>query len=291
MRRRFLVIHNPEAGRHHPGRLKAVIELLQARGCEVDLRAAESDEANRKTARAAVSEGGYEAVVAAGGDGTIRATASALIDTGMPLGIIPIGTGNVMAHEIGLRLDASAVAHCLIEGRTAPVQTGRANGQPFVLMVGAGFDGRVANWLDIPYKRRVGRIAYAWPMLRALAKGPDRLTVTVDGVAHEAAWTVATLRRRYAGRFLLAPQAQLHDQAVHAVLFKARGRMSLLTQLMEVAAGRIEQRPDVEHLSGARIEIRSDEPVPVQIDGEPFGFTPVEIVTAGPALHLILPPS
>lgn len=291
MPRRLFIVHNPVAGVKGTRRLHQVIDRLGQLGCEHELHSAESFADNQRMARAAAVSGDFDAVVAAGGDGTIRATASVLMTSATPLGIIPIGTGNVMAHEIGLRRQPDAIANCLAQGEVATVQAGYANGQPFFLMVGAGFDGRVARLLDLPYKRRVGRMAYAWPIIRALISGPDKLRVCVDGVEYEAAWAIATLRRRYAGAFVLAPQVELGGTGIHAVLFKPAGRLAMLSQLLEVAAGRIERRPDVQHLSGTRIEISSDLPVPVQIDGEPSGVTPVDIETRGAALKLIVPPA
>ena len=119
--------------------------------------------------------------------------------------------------------------------------------------------------------------------------GPDRLRVCVDGSEHSAAWAVATMGRRYAGSFVLAPQAHLEDASIHAVLFRAPSRLSMVTQLVEVAAGRVARRTDVEQVPGGTIEITSDEPVPVQLDGEPFGSTPVTIRTGGPILRLLTP--
>lgn len=289
MRRRFLIVHNPVAGLQRARRLTQVIERLHGLGCEIDVRRPGSLADNQQLVRAAMADGSCDAVIAAGGDGTVRAAASALIGTGMPLGIIPIGTGNVMAHEIGLGLEADAIARCLVEGSIVPVRAAYANGQPFFLMVGVGFDGRVIKWLDTAFKRRVGKLAYAWPMTRGLIAGPDALRVVVDGVEHTAAWAIATLRRRYAGSFLLAPQAQLQGTNIHVVLFRPRNRLTLATQLVEVAAGRITRRSDIEHVSGQSIEIMSAEPVPMQIDGEPFERTPVSIRTGGPVLKLIMP--
>lgn len=288
--RRFLILHNPAAGPHRAQRrLQEVIGQLRHRDCALDLCETTSLADNRRLAAAAAVDGDFDAVVAAGGDGTVRATASALTGTGMPLGIIPVGTGNVMAHEIGLRLDAAAIASCLVEGHVATVRAANANGEQFFLMVGAGFDGRVVAWLDTGLKRRLGKLAYVWPVIRAVLAGPDRLRARIDGAEREAAWAIVTLRQRYAGAFLLAPKATLEASNIHAVLFKAQGRLSMLGQLATIAAGRIAVGRGIEDVAGDTVEITADPPVPVQIDGEPFGTTPVRIRTGGPSLKLIVP--
>lgn len=244
---------------------------------------------NRRLATRALEEGEFDAVVAAGGDGTILGAASALLGSRLPLGIIPIGTGNVLAHEIGLALDATAVANCLTGGRIAEVPMSCANGQPFLLMAGAGFDGRVIAHLDWRLRRRLGKLAYVWPVVRALASGPDQLRIRVDGAEHSASWAVATAVRHYAGAFVLAPEARLEEPALHVVLFKSQGRISMIGQLIIAALGLAGWRRDIVLASVRDVEIEADRPVPVQIDGEPFGSTPVSISAGGQSLHLIVP--
>jgi diacylglycerol kinase (ATP) len=288
--RRFAIIENPLAGpRANRNRLDEVVERLREAGCALEVRRSDGASANRELARAAVSEGGFDAVIAAGGDGTARATATALAGTTMPLGIIPVGTGNVMAHEIGLSLDPAAVVRCLADGRVASIQTGQANGELFLLMAGAGLDGRVAAGLDVALKRRIGKLAYGPPLVRALLAGPDRLTVRVDGIEHVAAWAIATLRRRYAGSFVISPSASLEATGIHIVLFTSPNRRALVGQLLGVAAGRVHRHRGITDIIGGTIEITAEPKVPIQIDGEPFGTTPCRITVDGPRLRLLVP--
>ncbi len=289
LERRFLIVYNPLAGSSKRQKLANVVRRLRVQGCTVELRSTGSPDECQRLIRSIAAQGDYDAVVAAGGDGTVRTAAAALAGTDMPLGIIPIGTGNVMAHEIGLKMHSRAIADCLIKGDVAQLSTAYANGEPFYLMVGAGFDGRVIGWLDAAFKRRVGKLAYTWPVIRGVLAGPDVLKVRIDDREHEAGWAVATMGRRYAGSFVLAPNAQLDGNNIQTVLFHAPNRLSMVSQLVEVAAGRIEKRGDIEHVAGDTIEITSSRPVPVQIDGEPFGSTPVHIKTGGPVLNLIAP--
>jgi diacylglycerol kinase (ATP) len=291
VRRRFLVIHNPTAGRRCRRRLQQVLDGLRAGGRTVIVHHTGSFSDNRALIEGAIRTGGFDAVVAAGGDGTIRGAASALLGTGMPLGIIPIGTGNVMAHEIGLPLCADAITECLLKGRVASVPAACANGQPFLLMAGVGFDCRVIGLLDSDLKRRIGKLAYVWPVIRALLAGPDAVRVSVDGAEHSASWVVAAAARHYAGAFVLAPAARLDEPSLQVVLFKARGRWSMVRQLTDAALGRIAHRSDILHLPAISVEITSERPVPVQLDGEAFGATPVRILAGEATLQLIVPPA
>ena len=291
MRRRFFVLHNPTAGFRRRHRLEKVLSLLRQRGCQIDVRHTKREAENAMLVEAAIQHGDFDAVVAAGGDGTIRSAASSLLGSEMPLGLIPIGTGNVLAHEIGLRLDAEAVADCLLRGRLATVPTAFANGRPFLLMAGIGFDGRVISRLDAELRRRMGKFAYIWPVIRSLLTGPDSLRVRVDGKQLTAGWVVATAVRHHAGAFTIAPAARLEDYRLQVVLFSCKARLPLLAQLFALGLGRLALRTDVQHLAATTVEIDSEDAVPVQIDGDPCGTTPISLRAGGPPFQLIVPPS
>jgi len=89
-----------------------------------------------------------------------------LMGTRTPLGLVPVGTGNVLGSELGLVRDAQKLARGLLDDRDVPVRVALANGQPFLLMASAGFDARVLSHLDQVLKRRIGKLAYAGPLLR-----------------------------------------------------------------------------------------------------------------------------
>jgi len=293
MRRRFFVVENPGAGVAGSPLVEDAVRLLVKAGAGI----ARSRNPDIPSARAAVckaaASGSYDAIVAAGGDGTIRHAAASLIGANLPLGIIPVGTGNVLAHEIGLARTPLAITRMLLEGPVATVACAEANGEPFLLMVGAGFDARVVGALDLRLKSRVGKAAYAGPLLGAIIRPVDTLSVTLDGHRHVATWAVIANARHYGGRFVLAPRAGILKRGLEAILFKTRNRAVLLAQLMRLAAGRLEPGAvhggAIEMLPCARAIIRARRPVPVQIDGDAFGTTPIEVDAGTREVRLILP--
>lgn len=291
-RRRFVLVRNPNAGLYGRTLLGEVVARLAAAKAVVRIVSAGSVADARRLIDDALSAEPVDAVVAAGGDGTIRALAETLSQRSAPLGLIPIGTGNVMAREIGLAPRGALVAETLLTGRSITIHGSRANGQPFFLMAGIGFDGRIVHALNQALKRTVGRAAYVPPILASLAKPLDDLLVEVDGKQEEANWVVAANSSHYAGAFIIAPDAHLDTAGLSAVLIRARNRAELLLQLTFMAAGRFERcrgvtiRPCTRlKASGRRRE------APVEIDGDPFGFSPVEIEANGPKLELIVPAS
>jgi YegS/Rv2252/BmrU family lipid kinase len=293
MRRRFFLIANPGAGVSGSPLVDEVMRALVARGATVERTTAANLKSATIAARSAAESGRFDAIVAAGGDGTIRHVASALIGTVIPLGIIPVGTGNVLAHEIGLAATPAAVASALLEGPISKVACAEANGETFLLMVGAGFDARVLSSLDQRLKSRVGKMAYAGPLLGALIRPADTLSVTIDGQHRSASWVVIANARHYGGRFLLAPRAGILERGLEAILFKSRSRTVLLGQLMSLAAGRLAPRTghsgDVEMLRCSRVSITAHDAVPAQIDGDVLGTTPLEISAGTAELNLIVP--
>jgi diacylglycerol kinase family enzyme len=293
MRRRLFVISNPGAGISHSSRIKDTMRALEQSGASLTHVRPEGVEAGRRAAREAAASGAYDAVVAAGGDGTIRHIASALIGTTVPLGIIPIGTGNVLAHEIGLKPEPNAIARMLLQGPVVEIACARANGEPFLLMAGAGFDAHILSSLDQRAKGLLGKLAYGIPLIGALSHPLDTLSVTVDQRAHQASWAVVANARHYGGGFVLAPRARIHQRGLEAILFKARSRTALMSMLMSLASGRLAERAakgDVEILSCTHVAISAPRPVPVQIDGDVIGSTPLEIDSGSAAVQLIVPP-
>jgi len=293
MRRRFFLIANPAAGVAGAPLVEDVVRALERQGASLTRTIAADIVAVRRAARMAADSGTYDAVIAAGGDGTIRHVAAALIGTETPLGIIPVGTGNVLAHEIGLAATVGAVAPMLLDGPIVTVACALANAEPFLLMVGAGFDARVLGALDQRLKSRVGKMAYAGPLLGALIRPVDTLSVTVDGHRHAASWVVVANARHYGGRFVLAPRAGIQRRGLEAILFKARTRAVLAGQLMSLASGRLRpyatQRGGVDMLPCSHVSIAAHEPVPTQIDGDVFGTTPLEVDAGTAEVRLIVP--
>lgn len=288
-RRRFLIIHNVHAGTARRGLFHNVLRELERRGCEVTTQIADDIEADRRLAAEAAASGNYDAVVAAGGDSTIRGVALGLFGTGVPLGVLPVGTGNVMAAEIGLRHRTGDIVDTLTDGPVRKVQGATANGEPFLLMAGAGYDGAVVADLNFSLKRLVGRAAYSWPILYRLLQRFPKLRVDVDGERHDARWAVVTNARHYAGAFSIDKDSSIFDDGLTTILFQPRSRLELAAQLVRLAIGRLAQAPGVTFLPSRRTRIEADECVPVQIEGESFGATPLTVSADDRTISLLAP--
>ena len=286
MRRRFLLVSNPTAGRRRATLAERVLAELERRGAEIERGPGAFPFANLRD-----RIGQNDAVIACGGDGTLRAVGAALGAADVPVGLVPAGTANVMAHELGLPRDPAFIADLLLHAPAARLEGAEANGQAFFLMAGVGFDGAVMRGLDTALKRRIGKAAFAWPLLSTLAAPAPRLAVEIDGTAHEAASIIIARARSYAGRYVLVPRAGLHRPGLHVVLLRSQSRRARLRQLVALARGRLERDRDVMIVPAERVVVRVEMPVPVQLDGDPAGTTPLDVRTGGPRLNLIVPPA
>ncbi|HJZ30262.1 MAG TPA: diacylglycerol kinase family protein [Hyphomicrobiaceae bacterium] len=293
MRRRFFLVINAGAGMSRPRLVEDVTAALERGGASVARETLADFAAIRHSVREAACSQRYDAVIAAGGDGTIRAAAAAMTGADVPLAIIPCGTANVLAQEIGLKATPEVLCQMLADGPTLPIACAKANGEPFLLMAGAGFDARVVGALNHALKSRIGKIAYAAPVLSALLRPVDTLTVTIDNRAHVASWVVIANARHYAGRFVLAPRTGIEQRGLEAVLFHARSQVVLMGQLLSLLRGELDARArrcgDVEMYKCSHVQISAVHPVPVQIDGDLFGVTPLETEAGSDVIRLIVP--
>jgi diacylglycerol kinase (ATP) len=295
MRRRFFLIFNAAAGTSRSAFVNDVTRRLEAAGAVVTRSMAASAADARQDGAAAASSGHYDALIACGGDGTIRQAAAAAADTGCPVGCVMLGTGNVLAHELGLPRRPAAVADMLLHGPLTSIRLGRANADPFLLMAGIGLDGRIISLLDHGMKRRIAKAAFVPATLKALAAPLDRLTVEIDGHAHDdVTWAIITQANRYGGAFQITRRTHVRDGRLFAVLFRANSKTALVRQAIMLARGRLDDlalEPDsgVSIISCTGARVTSVVPVPVQLDGDDFGITPLVVTHDGGQVQIIVP--
>jgi YegS/Rv2252/BmrU family lipid kinase len=229
-------------------------------------------------------------VVAAGGDGTINEVVNGLADSALPLAVMPLGTGNVLANEIGLPRNPERVAEIAVAGAARPIWIGEVAGRRFVMMAGIGFDAAVVAGLDLALKRRVGKLAFVKEIIAQLwHHGACRYSVSCEGADHLPASAVIANGRFYAGRFVLAPAARLDDPALQLVLFMSTGRLAMIRYLLAMALGRVHRLPDVRIVRTARLTVAGPVGAGVEADGDIVATLPVTISVGTRPLWLIQP--
>jgi diacylglycerol kinase family enzyme len=219
-----------------------------------------------------------DVVAVAGGDGTINEVLNGLRAPAPTLAIIPLGTANVLAIEIGLSLRPSEIARAIVHAPARPICLGNANGRRFVMMLGIGFDAEVVRRVGPRLKLIAGRGAYVGQSLLAALSFPRRrYAVSIDGNGYEAASLVVANGHAYAGRFTCAPQARLDRPALEICLFHDGGPRAALGYMAALASGRLDRLASVEVVRGTRIRVAGRSGEPVQADGDIALALPLEI--------------
>jgi YegS/Rv2252/BmrU family lipid kinase len=294
-RRRVLIIHNPNAGRRRRrGRLQAVIAELERLGVAVEVKAtAGAGDAERfvRTAYADTAAGrGPNVVVAAGGDGTVNEVVNGLAGGTIPLALLPMGTANVLAAEIGLKETIPDIVRAIMQGPSIPIYLGDINGRRFTLMAGVGLDADVVASINPRLKRAAGKFAYvAATLQRWLKYRRHRFHIEIDGVMYTAAAAVIANGHYYGGRFVCADEARLTDPHLHVCLFEKPGRWQAACYMLGLFGGFLSRMNNYRVVTGREIAIQDDGAHPVQGDGDVIARLPVRIRISDQMVPLIMP--
>lgn len=289
----MLIIFNPVAGRRRAAALWTVLDMLVENGVKIEV--AETQYAGHATKLAfQAAQDGAAMVVAAGGDGTIAEVANGLLGSRTALGVIPLGTANVLAKEYCLSASPRGIANALAYKRCRLLWPGVAQmpqGQHvFVQMLGLGFDGAVVKGVHPMLKRAMGKGAYVWQSLwESVAYDFPPVALRVDGVIWQAASVVVSKGRLYGGAYMLAPQAQPSAPGFQVVLFEKPGTLPALLSGAALPLGLLPRCPGVRVLSGSQVEfMTSDTRISSQADGDALPDMPRMIVSADTPLALVV---
>jgi diacylglycerol kinase (ATP) len=288
--RRAMIIFNPSSGWRRRRRFEAVLQRLRARGWRlcVHVTTAPGD-AERLAATA--DRARHDLLLVAGGDGTINEVINGLGDRRPPIAIMPLGTANVLAAELGQAPGADAVARTVAQGVARPVTLGIANGRRFILMAGAGFDAQVVATVNLGIKRRFGKAAYGLSILRQLlVYGFPSYRVVLDGSPRRAASVLVANAHFYGGRFVAAPAAGLQTPTFEVGLFERSGRAAAIGYALALFLGFLPRLKSYRVLAARRIEIEGPTGEPVQADGDVIARLPVRIELLPAAVELVFPP-
>ena len=279
---RALILANPHSRSAGAGVDAAAAELHKA-GIDV-LRPAWRE---GEPLSAAIERCGDKAdfVVIAGGDGSLNAAAPALIDSGLPLGILPGGTANDLARTLGLPLDMVEAAKVIAAGRIRAIDVGEVNGKPFFNVASLGMSASLADRLTRETKRRWGRLAYALTATEVLIEA-RRFGAVIrpdegDEVAVRSLQIAVGNGRHYGGGMIVEETARIDDGRLDLYSLEFRDIWKLPFMAFAFRKGRHGLADDVRTMSGPGFEIRTREPMPVNADGE--------IVTKTPAVFRVRP--
>ena len=289
---KLFVIFNPAARGEKSRRL---LRFLTARGAN-SFTIAETKQAGdaRRLAAQAIADG-HRTIVAAGGDGTINEVINGIGTSGATLGVLPLGTVNVFARELGIpgRIDA---AWSIIEnGRTRLIDLAcaEANGSTrhFVQLAGVGFDAQAVRAASWELKKRLGPLSYVWAGLRTISSRPVKVAISTNG-GSPCGGGVAVLvgnGRFYGGPFALFPKARLDDGLLDVCIFEKCGYVDVLRYGQGILRGAHTKLRGVEYFQTEQLVCSAVGAVPFEVDGEDAGDVPVTFSIRPRALQVLAP--
>ncbi|MGG5821352.1 diacylglycerol/lipid kinase family protein [Falsiroseomonas sp. HW251] len=289
---RIVIIFNPAAGTRRRRRLDAALDLLRGVGLRPEVL--ETARPGDAMLLAGESAGHGGTIVAAGGDGTIAEVAAGIRGSDAALGVLPLGTANVFALELGIPLAPKEAAVVLAMGRTIRFRPGiaRRDGaaeRPFVQMVGAGLDAAVVRDLPPRLKRMLGKGAYVLQTLREIGRnGFAALKVVADGVERSATSVVVTKGRLYAGRFVIAPDADARGDEFRVVALRQCVRLDALRHAAALPLGLLPGLREIRVFAARHVRIEGAGG-PLQADGDAAGILPVEIAPSPTTIRIVVP--
>ncbi len=288
-RRRALMLVNPRA-RRGTTVLDPVIARLDSGGIDVSVEKFESpDEVSADIARRGAA---FELAIICGGDGTINSAARGLLLTGLPMGLLPMGTANDLARTLGIPEDLGRAADVIIAGHRKRVDLGEVNGHPFFNVASIGLSAELARGLTADAKKRWGKLGYALAALKVLARA-RAFRATIASPTGEA--RVKTLQiavgngRHYGGGTIIAADATIDDGHLDLYSLEQDSVWKLLLLLGHFRRGTHGAWQEVRTDKSVEFDIRTKEPMPVNTDGDIVTYTPAHFLIRPLAIQVFAP--
>jgi diacylglycerol kinase family enzyme len=263
------VVFNPSGAAKETEALRTEMEL---RSVEAEwVETSEGDPGSGQSRRAV--DGGAELVIAVGGDGTVRAVAEGIVGSGVPLGVIPAGTGNLLAGNLRLPDTVDEALDIALEGSPLTVDVGVVNGEIFTVMSGAGIDAVIMEETSGESKDRLGVLAYVVEGAKHIFDRPFTASIMADGEApRHGSWATILVGNlgRLQGGIDLFPEASPHDGRLDVLGLASDGAVDTIAAGVSAATERAD-RDRLHRRDGREIKLVFDSPTTYELDGEPRG--------------------
>jgi YegS/Rv2252/BmrU family lipid kinase len=283
-----IVILNPTAG--SPEHVRSWQERVESLAGDCPVRiTAHSGEAEALARRAAKE--GFARIVAAGGDGTVSQVANGLTGSNATLGVLPMGTVNVFAMELGLPVYNLKRCWDIIEDTNVRlVDLPSANGKYFVQLAGVGLDAQVVKETSLAFKRSFGPLSYLISAAQIAARQPPKLFIESEHTSlEEGSFVLIGNGRFYGGPFPFFKHAIIDDGLFDVVVFTRLGYLEIVKYLQDVVFSSDIKVPEVEYFQTRQLRITSEKDVPLELDGELAGNCPVDFRIREKALRVLVP--
>jgi len=284
------LIFNPTAGGGRAASTAVEARAhLEQHGVELEVRS--TNEPREATFIADELAAEVDAMIVVGGDGTVNEVINGLVGHDIPLGIVPAGTVNVLALELGIPFNVHKACDIIAGDHRIAFDLGRVDGRRFILMVGVGLDALTIRELDLRAKQRYRELAFVWTGLRSYIRHPPlEFSVLIDGERYTATYAVVGNTRYYGGRFGVTPRADPTDGLFDILLHTDRGFGPTAAFWAGVPLGLHVHSPGVTYLRGRHVAFEAPEEgiVWFQTDGELAGRLPAVVEIEPRALEILV---
>lgn len=294
---RAMLIYNPTAGQlwsqFQPERVK---EYLEKHDWKVDIQATQQVGGGTDLALQAVNEA-YDIALVAGGDGTINEAIQGLVGSPVKLGILPVGTANVLARELKIPLNYQQALEYLPIARTIKMDVGKVNHHYFVLMAGIGFDAQVVTEVNSKIKNIAGAAAFYLSSVKTIMNHkPTRVKMTlIDEKGNKKTLSRSIMQifisnaETYGTNFIIAEQARFDDGLLEVHVVNSKRLRDSIYSLALFAIKKHKEWVELEHYRITKMTIKSKTPCAIQVDGDPITYTPATISVVAGALNVLKP--
>ena len=232
---------------------------------------------------------GFRVVVAAGGDGTVNEVVNGLAGSDVALGVLPVGTMNVFAAEMGLPNKLTDAWKIIQKRHTKAVDLACANGHYFIQLAGVGLDAQIVKETSWNLKRNFGPLSYVISAAQIAARKPPRLIVEANGTSYEGSFVLIGNGRFYGGPVAFFPNGEIDDGLLDVLVFQNLGYLDIARYLGHVLVGQHTKLSDVQYFQASKLHVSSEDQVPVEADGELAAELPVQFEVAEKKLRVVVP--
>jgi YegS/Rv2252/BmrU family lipid kinase len=293
MKSSIVLISNPAAKRFSEKKIEKASHFLRSRGYEVEVFSTTRRGDAERLAREALKKS-PSLIIAAGGDGTINEVINGIAGEAIPLAILPLGTTNVLAKELGIPENVKGAMEVAVDGTPKIVSLGKIVlthpssliTRYFCLMAGIGFDGETVFGIDDNIKKFSGKGAYIYSGMKTLFHfHPNELFFDLDGTTYSGYSAIISKAAKYGGNFKISPDASLADPSFYVCIFKGKNRFDILRYVFGIASRTHLNFKDIEYLKATNIEIKGN--AHIQIDGDYCCMTPAKVEVVPYILRLV----
>ena len=281
---RICIIANPAARG-----VRASLERLKRLSRNVIIRTTRGPGDAEAQSERAVDQG-YTTLVAAGGDGTINEVVNGIGSAPVALGILPMGTVNVLAMELGIPFNLVAAWKVIRGGKIRLIDQASANGHLFIQMAGIGLDAQIVERNSRQIKQVLGPLSYLLTATQVAAEKPPKLRVICDGrPTAEGSFVLVGNGRFYGGPFSLFKEADMQDGLLDVCVFKHMNYLALIRYFRGALFGSLTKFTDVNYFKARHLRVEANRHVPLEADGELVGHAPVEFSVRRRKLRVLVP--